>query len=298
MPIPLPADDPNPHHHLPNGSGPARQPGAPPVIDVEIDMLRPRLELRVRAEKDGVPLVRQALRALALATGADPESLQDAELAVTEAAANAVRHAYRDGEGVFEVSLEARARDMLAIVRDEGRGMRDAWNDHGRTRGGLGLTVIESIARDVEIRSARGEGTEVVMALPGTRYEPLDEEATTSGEIVEQVVRRLVAMAAAQVDVPAARVTEALLAAEMIARHAVHHITGDRVHVRLDYVAGGIDLHVGPLEAGGTAALLSDADVPTLGSVIERFADRVWAVPAPESPSGVGEQLAARFLAE
>lgn len=297
MSIPLPADEPRVQHHVSNGSGPARQPGARPVIDVEIDTVRPRVELRVRAEKDGVPLVRQALRALALATGAEPDSLQDAELAVTEAAANAVLHAYRDGEGVFEVSLEARARDMLAIVRDEGRGMGDAWDAHGHAHDGLGLAVIESIASDVEIRSARDEGTEVVMALPGTRYEPLDEEATTPGEIVEQVVRRLVALAAAQVDVPTARVTEVLLAAEMIARHAVHHVTVDHVHVLIDYVDGGIELHVGPLEAGGTSALLDDADVPTLGSVIERFADKVWAVPAPESPSGVGERLAARFMA-
>lgn len=267
------------------------------MIDVQIETGRPRLELRVRTHKDGLPLIRQALRALAQSTGAEPESLRDAELAVTEACANAVRHAYRNGDGVFEVTLEARPRELLAIVRDEGRGMRDPWHDRGRERGGLGLTVIESVAHDVEIRSERGVGTEVVMALPGSRYEPADEESFVASATVEQVVRRLVAMAAAQSDLPAARVTEALLAAEMIARHATERAIGDRVHVRLDRIARGIDLRVGPLEPGGTAAILADADVPPLGSVVERFSDRVWAVPAAESPSGEGEQLAARFLA-
>lgn len=297
MSIPVPADEPDPYSHAnPNGSGQDPLGGAPTVIDIEIETRRPRLEMRMQAEKDALPLVRQALRALAQSIGADPEGLQDAELALTEACANAVRHAYRDGAGMFDVALEARPRELLAIVRDEGRGMRDPWGDRGRD-GGLGLTVIESIARDVEIRSERGVGTEVVMALPGARYEPIDEESFAPGTTVEQVVRRLVAMAAAQSDLPAGRVTEALLAAEMIARHAADRVAGDRVHVRLDQIAHGIDLRVGPLEAGGTAEILRDADVAVLGSVIERFADRVWAIPAADGSSGEGERLAARFLA-
>jgi anti-sigma regulatory factor (Ser/Thr protein kinase) len=266
--------------------------GAKAVIEAQIDTRRPRLELQIEADMDRLPFVRQALRALAQATGTDAEALQDAELAITEACSNAMRHGYRNGNGFVDVSIEARAAELLVTVGDKGKGMRDPWNDRGR-KSGLGLTVIQGVARDVEIRSERGAGTEVVMALPGPAPDRF-EGAAISGAITEQVVRRLVAMAAAQADMPPARVTEALLAAELIARHAPGKVTGDRVEVALDRVADGIELRVGPLPSDGATDILSDADVPIVGSVIERFADRVWAV---RDGFGPDEQLAVRFKA-
>jgi serine/threonine-protein kinase RsbW len=290
---PLFAGEPDPRSYpSDNGSGPAHGQGPQAVIKAQIDTRRPRLELRLEADKGRLPLVRQALRALAQATGADAEQLHDAELAVTEACANAMQHAYRHGNGVVEVSIEARAAELIVVVRDAGKGMRDPWNDRGR-KSGLGLTVIETVAREVEIRSERGVGTEVVMALPGPDPELL-ERAGTSGAIAEQVVRRLVAMAAAQADLPPARVTEALLAAELIARHVPGKVTGDCVEVALNRLADGIELRVGPLPSEGATAVLAEADVPMVGSVIERFADRVWAV---RDGFGSGEQLAVRFKA-
>jgi serine/threonine-protein kinase RsbW len=261
------------------------------VIRAQIDTRRPRLELRLEADKDRLALVRQALRALAQATGTDAEALHDAELAITEACSNAMRHAYRNGNGFVDVTIEARAAELLIIVRDAGKGMRDPWNDRGR-KGGLGLTVIETVAREVEIRSERGAGTEVVMALPGPAPE-LYECAGTSDAIAEQVVRRLVAMAAAQADLPPARVTEALLAAELIARHVPDKVTGDCIEVALDRIADGIELRVGPLPSDGATEILADADVPVVGSVIERFADGVWTA----RDGGPGEQLAVHFKA-
>lgn len=295
MSIPLFAGDSdprsNPSH---NGSGRVRADRlrATTVIEARIETQRPRLELRLAADKDRLPLVRQALRALAQATGAEAEALQDAELAVTEACANAIRHAYRSADGFVDVTIEARAAELLAIVRDEGKGMRDPWRDRGR-RSGLGLTVIESVARDVEIRSECGAGTEVVMALPGPEQELL--EGNLAGRsIVEHVVRRLVAMAAAQADLPPGRVTEALLAAELIARHATAKVTGHCVEVVLDRLADGIELRIGPLASNGATAILAEADVPVLGSVIERFADGVWAIPYEVD---VDERLVVRFSA-
>jgi anti-sigma regulatory factor (Ser/Thr protein kinase) len=291
------ADEPDPFSNSSrNGRGPIRERRDLTSIDVTIETGRPRIELRMRADKDILPIVRQTLRALAQSIGAQPEALQDAELAVTEAVANAVRHAYGHGDGRVDVSIEARPDELLVVVRDEGKGMRDPWHDKGRRRGGLGLTVIQSVACDVEIRSKRGVGTEVVMALPGPDGD-LSEENGEGGSTVEQVTRRLVAMASAQSDLPPARITEALLAAELIARHALGRVAGDTVHVRLDRLPTGIELKVGPLEVDGTAALLEDARVPVLGSIIERFADDVRAVPPDRARPGDGEQLAASFLA-
>ncbi|HYI99123.1 MAG TPA: ATP-binding protein [Thermoleophilaceae bacterium] len=262
------------------------------MIEARIDTRRPRLELRLEADKDRLPLVRQALRALAQATGTGAEELHDAELAVTEACANAIQHAYRHGNGFVDVTIEARAAELLVHVRDAGKGMRDPWNDRGR-KSGLGLTVMESVAREVEIRSERGVGTEVVMALPGPDPERF-EHADTSGAVAEQVVRRLVAMAAAQADMPPARVTEALLAAELIVRHVPEKVTGDCITVALTRIVDGIELRVGPLPSDGATEVLAEADVPMVGSVIERFADGVWAA---RDDFGPDEQLAVRFKA-
>ena len=50
--------------------------------------------------------MRQALRSLGQTVDADLEALEDAELAVTEAMANAVEHAYGDGEGEMRILVK------------------------------------------------------------------------------------------------------------------------------------------------------------------------------------------------
>jgi serine/threonine-protein kinase RsbW len=272
----------------PSGTSRSQQ----PMIDVEVATTRPRVDMRLSSDKEILPLVRQALRAVADSAGAPPGTLQDAELALTEASANAVRHAYRNGDGVIEVTIEARQSELIAVVRDRGRGMHGSWRDHAR-RGGLGLTVIESVAHDLEIRTERGVGTEVAMALAGPDTALLDD-AALGAATGEQVVRRFVAMTCAQADLSPAQVSEAQHAAELIARHAATHLVADRLRARIHSRGRDIELRVGPLVAGGAAATLRDADVPPLGSVIERFADRVWIVSA---TADEGEQLAVRFVA-
>lgn len=291
MPIPLTADDPSDallpdQLYAPSRDGDVRV----PVIEVRIETGRPRIELRLRADRDDLPIARQALRAIARATGVDPNDLQDAELAVTEAASNVVRHAYPDGDGDYELTLEARPPELVAVVRDSGRGMGEAptAGDDPTEPGGLGLAMIESVARDVRIRSDDGAGTEITMALAGADSVP-DEAA--GGLIAEHVVRQLVAMAAAQADLPPARLTEALLAVEMIVQHAVHHLHGEVLEVGLRRPDQGVELLVGPLADQGAAALLRDAELPPLGSVVERFASGLSTVPGDDGC----ERLVARF---
>src|SRR5579859_7337617 len=78
-------------------------------------------------------------------------------LAVNEACANAIEHAYSPGPATFR--LEARVRDQkLHIgVSDQGRWRPPRGRDRGR-----GLGIIRAAMDDVQVDS-RGEGTEVVM---------------------------------------------------------------------------------------------------------------------------------------
>ena len=87
-------------------------------------------------------------------------------------------------------------------MRDYGVGMPDRL-PQSLPVGGLGLKLIDAIANDVEIKSERDMGTEVTMDLPvASSPTPLG-----AGSAIERVVRRLVAIAAAQSDLPPARIT-------------------------------------------------------------------------------------------
>jgi serine/threonine-protein kinase RsbW len=118
-------------------------------------------ELELAAEADNVPLVRHALRGLLEASGISDERIADIALAVTEACANAVLHAYREGIGIFEVTAElATGGRLVVIVRDHGSGMAARVDSPGL---GVGLPVMAAIAEALEIDSPDGSGTLVRM---------------------------------------------------------------------------------------------------------------------------------------
>jgi anti-sigma regulatory factor (Ser/Thr protein kinase) len=273
MPHPVFADD-GRQLSLENGTPRSRW-----VVEVEMDTESPRLELRATADKDGLPLARQALRALG-------------ELALSEACSNAIRHAYKGGDGTIGVTIEFRDEAIHAVVRDHGRGMPDKLPE-ARPLGGLGLKLIDAVASQVEIKSARDLGTEVTMDLPvGAASGPLG-----AGTAIERVVRRLVAIAAAQSDLAPPRITEALMAAEIAARQAPKQIVAHAVRVRIERDRDGVHLLLGPLVPGGAEAILDAAEVPSLGSILERLADEVRQVPPETGRAADGEELALRFAA-
>src|SRR3954447_16874934 len=92
----------------------------------------------------------------------DPAVLSDIALAVTEAATNAVLHAYRDREVPGGVMVEAeRDGDHVCIyVRDEGSGLAPRVDSPGL---GLGLGLIAQVADSADVRAPEAGGTEVVM---------------------------------------------------------------------------------------------------------------------------------------
>ena len=105
-----------------------------------------QLMLRLPADASSVPVARHAIRKLLHDHGAAAEDIHGLELAVSEAAANAVEHAYDPGDHEFEVAAEVRAEGVYLTVRDSGR-----WRSpRGRARG-LGLGLIEQLIDEVEL---------------------------------------------------------------------------------------------------------------------------------------------------
>jgi anti-sigma regulatory factor (Ser/Thr protein kinase) len=94
---------------------------------------------------------------------AQQEVVDRARLAVSEAVANAVRHAYEGGEGLVELSVEHVDGLVLVCVRDHGAGFH---TDLARTtRGtGLGLAIIDKVSDSVQLTSSE-DGTQIEMGF-------------------------------------------------------------------------------------------------------------------------------------
>jgi serine/threonine-protein kinase RsbW len=121
----------------------------------------PRVRLTIPARAEYITLCRLALTGIARVRSLSDELLADLKLALTEAASNSVRHAYRssDDAGVVEISYELRPDRLVIEVTDEGEGF-DPTEAHGEpeqlSEGGLGIAIIRAIADEVEIGKQPG----------------------------------------------------------------------------------------------------------------------------------------------
>jgi anti-sigma regulatory factor (Ser/Thr protein kinase) len=247
-------------------------PSAEQAVDVTFGIAGFDVALKVPATEDSLPLIRQALRSLGETVGADPEALEDAELAVTEACANAIEHAYDEGGGDVWVALTPLDSALDVSVTDHGIGI-DEFTERADGTRGYGLEMIRSIATSMEFQP--GDGTDLRMRF-AIGQAPVDGHRAAA-EPAERMLRRLVAIVAAQRDMSTERVVEGLLVAEVVARHALRRLVGDRAHVRLAHRGRGFELAIGPLEVGGADAVVADSEVPVVGSVVARLADEVRA---------------------
>jgi serine/threonine-protein kinase RsbW len=118
------------------------------------------VRLRLDAVAENVMLVRQTVDGAAREFGASQRKIDDIKLAVTEACSNVVKYAYRDGIGELTVGVEPLADGLAIVVSDGG-----AWlerEDGEREAGGLGIPLMEAVARECDI-STDENGTTVYL---------------------------------------------------------------------------------------------------------------------------------------
>lgn len=123
------------------------------------------LEYRERfaARPDELGLLRASVRSWAEAWHLEPTLIDDLLIAVSEAAANCVRHAYRDIEnGSMEIRISHRNELLDVAVTDGGewKGSLDNVGDPG-----LGGSIIRAVTEDFEI-DTNASGTRVSFKLP------------------------------------------------------------------------------------------------------------------------------------
>ncbi len=118
---------------------------------------------KLTAEPDNVPVVRRALRMLLQSAAVAPERALDIVLATTEVCANAVLHAYPDGDGVFNVDARLLPNRLEVVIRDNGQGINGSLRSDGAK---IGLALTIALAGDLGIESHPGLGTEVRLTFP------------------------------------------------------------------------------------------------------------------------------------
>lgn len=124
------------------------------------------VELRIPAHSRYLLLPRLSLAGIAPIAQLDEEVLADLKLAVTEACANAVKHAYPDdAEGDVRVRVEVTPEALTIEVADQGQGIRrdevEEWDPDRMREEGMGLSIIRAVVDELDIDSAPGKGTVV-----------------------------------------------------------------------------------------------------------------------------------------
>lgn len=122
-------------------------------VVVVVRYLPEPLRARVPAVPDALGAMRTRVRGWAALAGLPAELVEDLLLALGEAAANAIDHAYPAGGGDFDYEVATTATGVRAVVRDRGR-----WRPEPADRGhrGRGLQIIRAVARRVGFH--RGDG--------------------------------------------------------------------------------------------------------------------------------------------
>jgi anti-sigma regulatory factor (Ser/Thr protein kinase) len=264
------------------------------------------LQMMLPAKAENVAVVRHALAGLAEEIGMDEAGIADLKTVVTEACMNVVAHAYAGEPGPLTVEANPDAEGLTVIVRDQGRGIRpQADIDQPSLR--LGLSLIAALSSSFAISGGLDRGTEVSMRVPlrggGTEGvadsveikpvpSPRTEVLADRPELLAPVLASIVGALAARRDLSVDRMSDAVLVTDAIAAAAPSRFTDGRVRLGLEDVEAGIQLRVGPMEAGAAEQIREDLRLPEMDGSIEALIDELVV-----EGDGDGEYLLISFAA-
>jgi anti-sigma regulatory factor (Ser/Thr protein kinase) len=115
------------------------------------------------ASPEAAHVIRGEMAAIARECGLSDEQVGDVKLAVSEAATNAIQHAYAGREpGDVAAAAYVENGKLRIVISDEGQGIQPRVDSPGL---GLGLPLIASVASSVDVVS-EGSGTEIHITFP------------------------------------------------------------------------------------------------------------------------------------
>jgi len=119
-------------------------------------------EATIRGTPSGVRALRRQISGIAEDCGMDATGVADVQLAVTEAATNAVMHAYATTTGDVTVTAAVHEGELAIVIADTGGGLVERSDSPGL---GVGLSIIATVADEMRIVSDTG-GTKIHMTFP------------------------------------------------------------------------------------------------------------------------------------
>jgi serine/threonine-protein kinase RsbW len=133
----------------------------------------PLYELKLLSQSENLELIREFVSKIALKAGFGTDDINKIELAVDEACANVIQHAYSDGDTKQTIHLIVQLdyHKITIIVADEGKGFDvhrikdlDMKEYIAEMRiGGLGIHLIKNLMDKVEFNIEPGKRNEVRM---------------------------------------------------------------------------------------------------------------------------------------
>jgi serine/threonine-protein kinase RsbW len=251
----------------------------------------PNVHLSLLSLPENVLIVRQALSGVATCLALDAIASNDLNTAVTEACNNVVMHAYDGHEGALEVDVYARSDAVAIVVRDHGAGMPAPGEEQRRE--GIGLAVIDALARKVEFAPTPDGGTQLRMEFDvphASALEPIGgelletfaagrsaREATVElrlapNAMARAVLPRVLSALAARAYFTTDRISDVQIVADILAANAGESISGTHLDVGVTVAPRELELLIGPLLSGHGESLMTaaaDGSAP----VIERLTD-------------------------
>jgi serine phosphatase RsbU (regulator of sigma subunit)/putative methionine-R-sulfoxide reductase with GAF domain/anti-sigma regulatory factor (Ser/Thr protein kinase) len=127
------------------------------VLAARVEPLTEQLSTRWRADAETLAAMRPLLRRWLARWGAGEDEIYDITVAVQEASANAVEHAYAPGSAVFEVEASHERGLITFVIRDRGQ-----WRAPRGTHRGRGLAMMRALMETVDV-THDDAGTVVVL---------------------------------------------------------------------------------------------------------------------------------------
>lgn len=128
-------------------------------------------QITLLAKSENESFARTAVAAFVSLRNPTLSDISDIKTAVSEAVSNAIIHGYENTEGTIHIRCRTEDSLVTITIKDEGLGIPDI--EQAREplytskpeleRSGMGFTVMETFMDSVEITSAAGNGTEIIM---------------------------------------------------------------------------------------------------------------------------------------
>ena len=128
------------------------------LLLLQIDGVPSRFQVELAAETQMLRELRRRVRLWLANRGVGEDAVTDAVLALNEACANAIEHAYRDGPGTIDLDLE-HADDRLVMVVEDHGSWRKPTADPTR---GRGLVLMQGLMHRTDVSQSQ-TGTRVLL---------------------------------------------------------------------------------------------------------------------------------------